>query len=192
MRYQKIANPAPLGLAGFGFTTVLLNVVNVGLVDGGLETSFVMTMGFFFGGLCQLIAGQWAFKLGEIFPATAFTSYGAFWETFALWLLLDQAGLAGSPSGGGVATYMILWGIFTFYMWINSFYHNWNLVGVFGTLWILFFLLGAHFALGSDLILKIAGAEGIICGFWAVWTSFCIVFLEHTGRKLPGMETPVL
>jgi len=47
------------------------------------------------------------------------------------------------PSGGAVAAYMVLWGVFTFYMWINSFYHNWNLVGVFGTLWMLFFMLGA-------------------------------------------------
>lgn len=191
MSSQGIANPAPLGLAGFGFTTVLLSLVNVGLVDSSLETSFVLTMGLFFGGLCQLIAGQWAFKLGEVFPATAFSAYGAFWETFAFYLIIGPVfGLIESPSGGSVAAYMILWGIFTFYMWINSFYHNWNLVGVFGTLWVLFFLLGAHFFTGSDLILKIAGAEGVLCGFLAVWTSFCIVFLEHTETKLPGMETP--
>ncbi|KXA88853.1 hypothetical protein AKJ62_04090 [candidate division MSBL1 archaeon SCGC-AAA259D14] len=188
-RSESIANPAPLGLAGFGFTTVLLNIVNIGLVNGGLETSFVMTMGFFFGGLCQLIAGHWAFKLDEIFPATAFTAYGAFWETLAFWWLLDMAGLTGTPSGGGIAAYMILWGIFTFYMWINSFYHNKNLVIVFGTLWVLFFLLGAHFALESTIILRLAGLVGIICGFWAIWTSFSIIFFEHTGTKLPGMET---
>lgn len=191
MAEEKIANPAPLGLAGFGFTTVLLNLVNAGIVGNGLETSFVMTMGIFFGGLCQLMAGYWAFKLGEVFPATAFTSYGAFWETFAFYLLLAQAGLVGSPTGGGLAAYMILWGIFTFYMWINSFYHNWNLVGVFTTLWILFFLLGAHFALDSTILLRIAGYEGIICGFWAVWTSFCFVFLDHSGIELPGMGSPL-
>ncbi len=191
MAAEKFANPAPLGLAGFGFTTVLLNLVNAGIVGSGLETSFVLTMGLFFGGLCQLIAGHWAFKLGEVFPATAFTSYGAFWETFAFYLLLSQVGLVGVPTGGGIAAYMILWGIFTFYMWINSFYHNWNLVGVFLTLWILFFLLGAHFALDSTLLLRIAGIEGIICGFWAVWTSFCFVFLDHTGVKLPGMGNPL-
>lgn len=178
-------------MAGFGFSTVLLNVVNVGLAPKGLETSLIMTMGFFFGGLCQLIAGHWSFRLGEIFPATAFSAYGAFWETFAFWLLLDQAGLAGAPSGTGIAWYMVLWGIFTFLMWINSFYHNWNLVGVFGTLWLLFFLLGAHFALGIDLILKIAGIVGIICGFWAVWTSFTILFQEHAEIKLPGTSTPL-
>lgn len=148
-------------------------------------------MGFFFGGLCQLIAGQWAFKLNELFPATAFTAYGAFWETLAFFWLLEMAGLSATPSGGGFAAYMILWGIFTFYMWINSFYHNWNLVGVFGTLWLLFFLLGAHFALGSTLILRIGGAVGIVCGFWAVWTSFCFVFLDHAGIKLPGMKSPL-
>ncbi len=65
-----------------------LNLVNIGLFGSKLEASFVLTMGFFFGGLCQLIAGQWAFKLDEVFPATAFTAFGAFWETFALYLLL--------------------------------------------------------------------------------------------------------
>lgn len=192
MSQQKIANPAPLGLAGFGFTTVLLNLVNAGLIDKSLEMSFILTMGIFFGGLCQLIAGQWAFKLGEVFPATAFTSYGAFWETFALYLFIGPVmGWIGTPPKAGVAAYMFLWGIFTFYMWINSFYHNWNLLGVFGTLWILFLLLGAHFALDNNLILRIAGYEGILCGFWAVWTSFTIIFVEHTGVELPGMGTPL-
>ncbi len=182
MSSDDIADPAPLGLAGFGFTTVLLNLVNVGLFESGLETSYIMTMGFFFGGLCQLIAGQWAFKLGEIFPATAFTSFGAFWETFAFYLLIGPVmGWIDGPSGGGAAAYMILWGIFTFYMWINSFYHNWNLVGVFGTLWALFFLLGGHFALQSTFVLRVAGLVGVVCGFWAVWTSFCIIFLDHSG-----------
>lgn len=191
MAPNDIANPAPLGLAGFGFTTILLNVVNIGLVDGGLETSLVMTMGFFFGGLCQIIAGQWAFKSGEVFPATAFTAFGAFWETFAFWLLLDQIGVVGTPSGGGLAAYMIVWGIFTFYMWINTFTHNWNLVGVLGTLWILFFALGIHFVMDSLIVLRIAGLIGLICGFWAVWASFCFIFMEHTGIELPGMSRPL-
>ena len=188
---KEAANPAALGLAGFGFTTILLNVVNLGLANHGLETSLVMTMGFFFGGLCQLIAGYWSFVRGEIFGATAFSAFGSFWETFAFWLLLKQLGVVGEPSGAGIACYLILWGIFTFYMWIISFYHNWNSVGVFGTLWLLFFLLGAHFASGNILILRVAGAVGIICGFWAIWTSFAIVFLEHTGVKLPGMKVPL-
>ncbi|NIQ06842.1 MAG: transcriptional regulator [Candidatus Korarchaeota archaeon] len=192
MSSNNIADPAPLGLAAFGYSTVLLNVINAGLVGTGLEGSFVLTMGLFFGGLGQLIAGYWAFKLGELFPATAFSGYGAFWESFAFWLLFNQMENISipTPSGAGIAWYMVLWGIFTFLLWINSFYHNWNLVGVFTTLWLLFFLLGAHFALASTLILRIAGGVGILCGSWAIWTSFCIIYLDHSGIKLPGMSTP--
>lgn len=188
---DRIANPAALGLAGFGFSAVLLSVVNAGFASKGLETSLVMIMAFFFGGLCQLIAGQWAFKLNEIFPATAFNAYGAFWEIFAFWLLLDQMGLVGEPSGTGVAWFMMLWALFSFLMWINSFYHSWNLVGVFGTLWVLFSVLGIHYIVESTLILRIGGIVGIICGFWAVWTSFTILFQEHTEIKLPGTSTPL-
>lgn len=190
---EKFANPAPLGLAAFGFTTVLLNVVNIGFVTSALEGSFVLTMGLFFGGLGQLIAGYWSFKLNEVFPATAFSGYGAFWETFAFYLLFHQITWIETPepTGAGIAWYMVLWGIFTFLLWINSLYHNWNLVGVFTTLWLLFFILGAHFATGSQVILRIAGGVGILCGFWAIWTSFCIVFLETTGISLPGMSTPL-
>ncbi len=192
MNSKNLANPAPLGLAGFGFTTVLLNLVNAGLIGEGTEYSIIITMGIFFGGLCQLIAGYWAFKLDEVFPATAFTAYGAFWETFAFYLLIGPniLGLTEAAPAGGFAAYLILWGIFTFYMWINSFYHNWNLVGVFLTLWILFFLLGAAELTGSSTLLIIAGYEGIFCGFWAVYTSFCFIFKEHTGTDLPGMSKP--
>lgn len=191
MANKQFANPAPLGLASFGYSTVLLNVINAGLVGTGLEGSLVLTMGLFFGGLGQLIAGYWAFKLGELFPATAFSGYGAFWETFAFWLLFNQMGITPDPGGAGLAWYMVLWGLFTFLLWINSFFHNWNLVGVFTTLWLLFFILGAHFASGSVAILRVGGVVGMLCGFWAVYTSFCIVFLDHTGIALPGMSTPV-
>ncbi len=191
MSSESFANPAPLGLAGFGFTTVLLNLVNAGLISKSTETTLILTMGIFFGGLCQLIAGYWAFKLDEVFPATAFTSYGAFWETFAFYLLMSAVlGWTGGAGSSGLAAYMILWGIFTFYMWINSFYHNWNLVGVFLTLWILFFLLGIHFITGSGALLEIAGYEGILCGGWAVWASFCFIFKDHSGIDLPGMGKP--
>jgi len=64
-------------------------------------------------------------------------------------------------------------------------------VGVFGTLWALFFILGIYYITESTLILRIGGVVGIICGFWAVWTSFTVLFLEHTGIKLPRSGTPL-
>lgn len=191
MTVKNIANPAPLGLAGFGFTTILLNLVNAGFIGIELEYTLVLTMGLFFGGLCQLIAGHWSFKLGSIFPATAFTAYGAFWLTFAIYLLLETVGLIPVAPASGIAAYLFLWGIFTFYMWINSFYHDWNLVLVFGTLWILFIMLGVQQIIGGGTLLTIIGLEGILCGALAVYTSFCYIFKEHSGISLPGMGTPL-
>lgn len=186
MTDKNIANPAPLGLAGFGFTTILLNLVNAGWINADLELSLVVTMGLFFGGLCQFIAGHWAFKLKEVFPATAFSAYGAFWWTLAAYLLLGPkvAGVIPASPSVGFSAYLALWGVFTFYMWINSFYHDWNLVMVFGTLWLLFFLLALNVGM-------IAGIVGVICGAWAVYTSFCYIFREHSGIELPGTGSPL-
>ncbi|MCL2295888.1 MAG: acetate uptake transporter, partial [Methanomassiliicoccaceae archaeon] len=75
---NRIANPAPLGLLAFGMTTVLLNLHNLGLY--GLDST-ILTMGIFYGGLAQVVAGIFEFKKGNTFGATAFTSYGFFWLT---------------------------------------------------------------------------------------------------------------
>ena len=72
----KLANPAPLGLLGFGMTTVLLNLCNAGLMP---LTSIVLAMGIFYGGIGQVIAGIMCYKRGDTFGTTAFTSYGLFW-----------------------------------------------------------------------------------------------------------------
>ena len=67
------ANPAPLGLMGFGMTTFLLNIHNAGFYP---VDSMIMAMGLFYGGLAQIIAGIMEFKNGNTFATTAFTSYG--------------------------------------------------------------------------------------------------------------------
>src|SRR5208337_2527510 len=71
-----LANPAPLGLMGFGMTTILLNLVNVGLFG---ISSIIVAMGIFYGGLAQIIAGAMEFRKGNTFGTLVFTSYGAFW-----------------------------------------------------------------------------------------------------------------
>ena len=81
MSEQKIANPAPLGLMGFGMTTVLLNLLNAQLVPAE-SIGMILSVGFFYGGLAQIIAGIWELKNGNTFGAVAFSSYGLFWLTF--------------------------------------------------------------------------------------------------------------
>ena len=91
------ANPAPLGLIGFGLTTVLLSSINAGLLPVAGEP-VVIPLAMAFGGTAQLIAGIMEFRTGNVFGATAFTSYGAFWWWFALLLLLGDNKLLDLPA----------------------------------------------------------------------------------------------
>ena len=83
----KLANPAPLGLLGFGVTTVLLNLVNAGAFP--LDT-VILAMGIAYGGIAQIIVGVMEFKKGNTFGTVAFTSYGLFWWSLVLLLILPK------------------------------------------------------------------------------------------------------
>jgi len=111
------ANPAPLGLLGFGMTTVLLNLHNAGFFP---LTSSILAMGIFFGGIAQMIAGMQEWKIGNTFGATAFTSYGAFWLSLVGLIALPKMGFA-PDNGSSMAAYLGLWGIYSFFMFVGTF-----------------------------------------------------------------------
>lgn len=176
------ANPAPLGLLGFGTTTVLLNFHNAGLYDLG---SAILAMGVFYGGMAQIFAGWMEWKKGNTFGAVAFTSYGLFWETLVLLVLMPAWGWTESTSPGGMAAYLWIWGLFTFFMWFATFKHDRALQVVFLTLWVLFLLLGLGEIVGGDAgstITKIAGWEGILCGASAMYTAAAQVLNDAYDR----------
>ena len=137
---NKLANPAPLGLMGFGMTTVLLNIHNAGFFP---LSAMVLAMGIFYGGIAQIIAGIMEFKKGNTFGMTAFTSYGVFWLTLvALWVI---PGMNTAPGGktpeAFMGCYLFMWGLFTFFMWIGTFGKNRAIQFVFLSLTVLFALL---------------------------------------------------
>ncbi|ABS54589.1 GPR1/FUN34/yaaH family protein [Methanoregula boonei 6A8] len=169
------ANPAPLGLLGFGMTTVLLNLHNAGFFALG---SMILAMGIFYGGLAQVIAGIEEWKKNNTFGATAFTSYGFFWLTLVALLVLPKLGLAAAPDGASMAAYLAMWGIFTLVMFVGSLKANRALQLVFGTLTVLFFLLAIGEATGSSTITVVAGYEGILCGFLAIYAGLAQVLNE--------------
>lgn len=123
MGMVTIADPVPLGLAGFGLTTLALSVVNTGWINAGTAAG-VLALAIAFGGGAQLLAGMWAFRRGSTFAATAFSSYGAFWLSY--WLLSSfyvpaiQRAAPHGAVGAFVGLYLLLWGIFTLYMLIAS------------------------------------------------------------------------
>ncbi len=169
------ANPAPLGLLGFGLTTVLLNIHNAGYYE---LNSMILAMGIFYGGLAQIIAGIMEWKKNNTFGTTAFTSYGLFWLSLVALLFLPQFGLAQATSKPAFAAYFFMWGLFTFVMFLGTLRVNRALQFVFLSLTILFFLLAARDYLGSAAIGTLAGYEGIICGLSAVYTGLAQVINE--------------
>ncbi len=169
------ANPAPLGLLAFGMTTVLLNLANAGIFTLG---SMILAMGIFYGGIAQVIAGILEWKKGNTFGATAFTSYGLFWLSLVALLVMPKIGWWDGTDNGGMIAYFIMWGIFTTVLFVGTLKLNRALQVVFGTLALLFFLLAIRDITGSKIIGVIAGYEGIICGFSAIYAGLAQVLNE--------------
>lgn len=172
---DNTANPAPLGLLGFGMTTVLLNIHNAGYYE--LNT-MILAMGIFYGGMAQIIAGIMEWKKNNTFGTTAFTSYGLFWLTLVGLILMPNLGLGTATSKVAFAAYFFMWGLFTFVMFIGTLKINRALQVVFFTLTILFFLLAARDYFGSAAIGTLAGYEGIICGLSAIYAALAQVLNE--------------
>jgi len=186
---DKLANPAPLGLLGFGMTTVLLNMHNAGLYPLG---SMILAMGLVYGGLAQVIAGAMEFKKGNTFGTLAFSSYGLFWWSLVILLLLPNFTLLSpavtAPGDTAMATYFFMWGMFTLLMFFGTLKANRAIQFVFGSLIVLFFLLTAVRLTGNSepLLLTFTGIEGIICGASAIYTGIAEVLNEaHNKTVLP-------
>ena len=177
------ANPAPLGLLGFGMTTVLLNLHNAGFYG---VNSMIMGMGIFMGGLAQIFAGLQEWKKNNTFGATAFTAYGSFWLSLvALWLIPKTSfGAAYASDEKSVGFYLLLWGIFTLFMFFGTLRSNRMLQVVFATLTLLFFLLAIGDFTGNEELHTIAGYEGIICGLSAFYGCVAQVLNEVYGRTV--------
>ena len=190
---EKLANPAPLGLIGFGLTTVLLSLINAGVLPKTGE-NVVIPLAMAYGGTIQILAGLLEFRLGNTFGTTAFLSYGAFWWWFALLLLLGGnhlLPLEGTGSTIGVA--LLLWGVLTMYLWVSTFRLTRALWWIFLTLWIAFYLLGFGALLGAPGLSLAGGWVGLVCGALAMYTSFALVTNSTFGREVvPVGTTPMI
>lgn len=175
------ANPAPLGLLGFGMTTVLLNLHNAGMFP---LDAMILSMGIFYGGLGQIIVGIMEWRKNNTFGATAFTSYGLFWLTLVGLIILPNTGFIQAPDTSAMTAYLAMWGLFTAVLFIGTLKMNRALQVVFGSLTVLFFLLAAGDATGSHVIKIIAGYEGIFCGLSAIYAGLAQVINEVYGRTV--------
>ncbi|OCG14727.1 hypothetical protein A9G24_06225 [Gilliamella sp. App6-5] len=187
MEQTKLANPGPLGLMGFGMTTILLNIHNAGFFPA---MTVIVSMGIFYGGLAQVIAGILEFRKGNTFGTTAFTSYGFFWIALVgIWYLPTSSATAPSDATF-VGIFLALWGIFTGFMFIGTLKGNRALQFVFASLTVLFALLAIGNISGNHDIIHIAGFEGIICGASAVYLAMAEVINEQFGRTVLPIGAP--
>lgn len=185
---DKLANAAPLGLLGFGLTTVLLNLVNAGCfpLDG-----MILAMGLVYGGIAQVMVGILEYRRGNTFGTTVFTSYGLFWLSLVMLLVLPNTSVftgINTPTGTAMGAYFVMWGIFSFAMFFGTLRANRVLQFVFMSLTVLFFLLAAQDLMGNVALLgsfkigTLAGYEGIICGLSAIYLGIAEV-LNETNKK---------
>ncbi|MDP5239859.1 acetate uptake transporter [Uliginosibacterium sp. 31-16] len=175
------ANPAPLGLLGFGMTTILLNLHNAGLFG---MNSMILAMGIFYGGIAQVIAGVMEWKKGNTFGTVAFTSYGFFWMALVGLVSFPKTGLMEATSTGGLVAFLVMWGIFTAILFVGTFKLNRATQVIFGSLTLLFALLALGDATGNETISHIAGWEGIFCGASAMYAAAAQILNEIYGYEL--------
>lgn len=180
----KPANPAVVGLAGFGLTTLMLQFHNVGWAGNGP----VIWLGLIFGGLAQMIAGFQEQNMGNSFGYGAFVSYGAFWISLCLMLLGNNFGIF-KASTTDVGWFLVAWTLYTVIMWIGSMRVHGAMALTFTSLLIGFVLLDVgHF--GYPICNKIAGFELMICAFSAWYMMAGIILNELYGRVVLPMGKP--
>ena len=173
-------NPAPLGLLGFGMTTVLLNLHNAGFYE---LNSMILAMGICYGGAARIIAGIMEWKKRKTFGTTAFISYGFFWWSLVALIALPKLGWAGASNDTAMAAYLAMWGLFTAVMFIGTL--RLHVAGqiVFGSLTILFLLLAiGDFTSAGAGFKHFTGYEGIFCGFSAIYAGLAQVLNELFGK----------
>ena len=184
---MKLVNPAPLGLSAFALTTWMLSMINTGWY---LPTAMpmVLAMAFAFGGTAQFVAGVCEFPRGNTFGFTAFCGFGAFWWSFALFVMFPHAGVPASFVGW----YLASWGVFTFFMWFATFRANRAVFAVFLLLWITFFLLAAGEFTESPLLHHLGGYFGLATAIAAIYLAAAEIINEaHDRVVLPiGPHAP--
>jgi hypothetical protein len=172
-------NPAALGLCGFGMSTLLLNLHNIGLFP---LDSMIMAMGIFFGGIAQVMVGSIESKKNNMFGMLAFTSYGFFWIILIALMMIPKLGLGDAPNPTAMGWFLVSWGILSTGLWIATFRLSIMMRVLFGSVVILFFLLAIADFTGNVTIKFIAGIDGVFSGSFALFLSLAMV-INDTFKK---------
>jgi uncharacterized protein len=187
----KIANPGPLGLIGFATTTFFLSLVNAKILTGKGDVFIVVGLAVFYGGIAQFAAGMWEFRSGNTFGATAFTSYGAFWLSFAALFIPGFGIAAASASQTAVGYYLLGWTIVTGILMFGSFRTTGALALVFIALFVTFLLLAIGNLNANSNIIQIGGYVGLATAVLAWYTALAGVLSGVSNGKINLPTVPL-
>jgi succinate-acetate transporter protein len=184
----SIANPAALGLGGFGLTTFVLSVHNAGWAPDIVWIGLAL----FYGGMAQFLAGMWEFRQGNTFGATAFSSYGAFWFSLAAFVLLDLFGkVPKTDLLADLGWFLLAFAIFNTYMMFWSLRVSVAVFLVFLTLEITEILLFWGFFAGNMTLIHWGGYIGVVTALVAWYTSAAIVANSTSKGTILGLGKPL-
>ncbi len=190
-------NPAVVGLAGFGMTTLLLQLHNLGLCGTGVVFCTAMALG----GTAQLIAGFQEFKCGNNFGYSAFTVYGAFWIALALiWMLFDLQAIGGESSvfkhlrvtGTDIGWFLFAFTLYTAIMFFASFRVHFAMMFTFLTLLLGFIGLDLVFLAGWKWILTITALDLVVCALAAWYMMASIILQSVSGKVILPVGQPLI
>ena len=179
-----IADPGPLGLAAFAATTFVLSLFNAAIIKNESLEAVVLPLALFYGGLAQLLAGMWEFKKANTFGATAFASYGAFWLSFAAYVKFVKPGLPAADAHTATGLFLLVFAVFTTYMFVASMRVSGAVALVFVTLAATFIVLTIGNLEDTKSIIKVGGWLGLITAVCAWYASFATVANDTWKRTL--------
>ena len=180
---RMIADPAPLGLGAFALTTFLLSLVNAGILPKDTEP-VVLGVALAYGGVAQLLAGMWEFKKGNVFGATVFSAYGAFWLSFWAYLTFFAEGIPTEHHGVAAGWYLISWAIFTTLMLVAALRTTAVLATLFAVVAVVFVLLGLGAFAASSALTTAGGIMGLLAAALAWYLCLAAVGASTFGRPI--------
>ncbi len=180
---RMIADPAPLGLGAFALTTFLLSLVNAGILPKDTEP-VVLGVALAYGGIAQLLAGMWEFRKGNVFGATVFTSYGAFWLSFWAYLTYFAGDIPAAHHGTAAGWYLVAWAIFTTMMLVASLRTTAVLAALFAVVDLVFVFLALGALNGSAALTTIGGILGLVAAGLAWYLCLAGVTASTFGRPV--------
>ncbi len=180
---SSIASPGPLGLLSIALTTFLLSIINAGLVSPALQPVVFGEL-FAFGGIVLILCGMWAFRVGHIFGATAFTGYGAFFLSFWALFQFYIKEIPPAQVGKAIGLYLLAWALFTFVIFIASFKTNRVTNIVIGLLLLMLVVSGIGKTGGYVTLVHCGGYVGLVVALGTAYIACAELLAAMHGRSI--------